>query len=149
MRRDYVKSLLLHKESNTVIGGLWVITGYKQFGIPIKKDWRGSTSYSFSLRFRTFLNGLTSFSTAPLMFMVVFGMLVSLISLVFGIYVMVQKFVHNIAAGWASIMVSIWFLGGSIIFCMGIIGIYIARIFMETKNRPYTIVRNIHSREKP
>ena len=145
MRRSYVRSLLLHKESNTVIGGLWVITGYKQLGIPIKKGSRGSTSYSFSLRAGAFLNGLTSFSTAPLMLMVGFGMLVSLTAFAFGVFVIMDKIIRNTASGWASIMVSIWFLGGAIIFCMGILGVYIARIFIETKNRPYTIVKKIYS----
>jgi len=47
-------------------------------------------------------------------------------------------------AGWASVMVSLWLIGGVLIFCVGIIGIYISRIFIETKGRPYTIVRRVH-----
>jgi len=148
MRRDYVRSLLRHKESNTVIGGLWVITGYRQFGMPIKKGHRGLTSYSFLLRLMTFLNGITSFSTAPLMFMVVFGMLVAFISFCFGILIMLQKIFYKAAVGWPSIMVSIWFLSGTIILCTGILGIYISRIFVETKRRPYTIIRKIYFGEE-
>jgi putative glycosyltransferase len=56
---------------------------------------------------------------------------------------------RNIAAGWASLIVSIWFMGGIIVFCLGIIGIYISRIFVETKNRPYVIVRRVHQRAAP
>jgi len=49
--------------------------------------------------------------------------------------------------GWASIMVSIWFLGGVMIFCVGVLGIYLAKVFTETKDRPYTIIRRIYGTE--
>jgi putative glycosyltransferase len=144
MRREYVDALLLHRESNTVIGGLWVITGFRQTGAAISKEHRRETSYSFLLRFASLLNAITSFSTTPLNLMVAFGMIVSLVSFAFGIFVVLQKLVHNSAAGWASLIVSIWFMGGIIVFCLGVIGIYISKIFIETKNRPYTIVRRLH-----
>jgi putative glycosyltransferase len=144
MRREYVDALLLHRESNTIIGGLWVITGFRQVGIPIAKGQRRESSYSPLLRLAAFFNGITSFSSAPLNLMVMVGMTISLISFAFGIFVMLQKLIHNSAAGWASLIVSIWFIGGVIVFCLGVIGIYISRIFIETKNRPYVIVRRIH-----
>jgi putative glycosyltransferase len=146
MRREYVDALLLHRESNVVIGGLWVITGFRQIGMPIAKGARKESSYSTLLRLATFLNGITSFSTVPLHLMVAFGMIVSCISLSFGVFVILEKFIRNTAAGWASLIVSIWFVGGVIVFCLGVIGIYISRIFVETKNRPYVIVRRIHQR---
>jgi putative glycosyltransferase len=149
MRRDYVDALLLHRESNTVIGGLWVITGFRQVGMPIAKGHRKQSSYSTLLRLATFLNGVTSFSTVPLHLMVAFGMIVSFLSFVFGIFVILEKLVRNTAAGWASLIVSIWFIGGVIVFCLGVIGIYISQIVVETKNRPYVIVRKIHQRPAP
>ena len=149
MRREYVDALLLHRESNTIIGGLWVITGFRQLGILFVKGHRQQTSYSFLLRFGTFINGITSFSTVPLNLMVIFGMIVSVLAFVVGTFVALQKLIHNSAAGWASLIVSIWFMGGIIVFCLGIIGIYISRIFVETKNRPYVIVRRVHQRGAP
>jgi putative glycosyltransferase len=149
MRREYVDALLLHRESNTVIGGLWVITGFHQIGIPISKSHRNETSYSILLRFVTLLHGITSFSTAPLNLMIMFGMIVSFVSFAVGIFVVLDKLVRNSAAGWASLIVSIWFMGGVIVLCLGVIGIYISRIFIETKNRPYVIVRRIHQRTAP
>jgi putative glycosyltransferase len=145
MRREYVDALLLHRESNTVIGGLWVITGFRQTGIPIAKGHRKESSYSTLLRIATFLNGITSFSTVPLHLMVVFGMVVSFMAFAVGIFVILEKLIRNTAVGWASLIVSIWFVGGVIVFCLGVIGIYISRIFVETKNRPYTIVRRVHT----
>lgn len=145
MRRDYVDALLLHREQSPVIGALWVITGFKQLPIPVTKQSRdGPTTYTFLRRAKAFLEGLTSFSVVPLSLMVYFGMLVSLIAFIFGLFIIFEKMTKNIAVGWASLIVSIWFLGGSIIFCLGVIGMYIGRIYIETKHRPYVIVRKVH-----
>jgi putative glycosyltransferase len=144
MRREYVDALVLHRESNTVIGGLWVITGFRQTGVAISKKHREETTYSTVLRIAGLLNAITSFSTVPLHLMVALGMIVSLASFALGVFIILEKLIYNSAAGWASLIVSIWFIGGIIVFCLGVIGIYISKIFVETKNRPYTIVRRVH-----
>jgi putative glycosyltransferase len=149
MRREYVDALRLHRESNTVIGGLWVITGFRQIGEPIEKGHRKDTTYSPLLRLGTLVNGVTSFSTVPLNLMVMCGTTISLISFAFGIFVVFEKLFRNTASGWASLIASIWLVGGVIVLCLGIIGIYVSRIFIETKNRPYVIVRRIHQRAAP
>ena len=65
-----------------------------------------------------------------------------------GMVLMYESLTGDIGVpGWASIMVSIWFLGGVTIFCVGVLGIYLAKVFTETKNRPYTIVRRIYGVE--
>jgi putative glycosyltransferase len=69
---------------------------------------------------------------------------VSFVSFSFGIFVVLEKLLHNSAAGWTSLIVSIWLMGGIIVFCLGVIGIYVSKIFIETKNRPYAIVRRLH-----
>jgi putative glycosyltransferase len=147
MRRYYVDALLLHRESNTVIGGLWVITGFRQIGLAIEKGQRAQTSYTFGARLRTFVNGLISFSTTPLLFMVYLGMLISAFSFLFFIIVILRRLLYNSAAGWASLIASIWLLGGIIILFLGVIGLYISRIFIETKRRPFSIIRQIYTRE--
>jgi putative glycosyltransferase len=147
MRREYVDALLLHRESNTVIGGLWVITGFHQVGMPISKGHRERASYTFLRRLAALVNGITSFSTAPLIFMVYMGMIVSLTSFILGLLVILQKVLYRSEVGWSSLIVSIWFIGGIIVICLGVIGTYISRIFIETKNRPYVIVRRIHQRQ--
>jgi putative glycosyltransferase len=147
MRRAYVDALLLHRESNSVIGGLWVITGFHQAGVPIAKGSRDRPSYTPLRRLATLLNGITSFSTAPLILMVYMGIMFSFASFVLGLFVIAEKLIYHSAVGWASLMVSIWFMGGIIVLCLGVIGIYISRIFIETKNRPYVIVRKVHQRD--
>lgn len=144
MRREYVDALLLHREANTVIGGLWVITGFRQLGAAISKKHRKETTYSLLMRVASLVNAITSFSTVPLHFMVALGMAVSFASFGFGLFVILRKLIYNSAAGWASLIASIWFIGGVIVLCLGVIGLYVSKIFIETKNRPYTIVRRVH-----
>ena len=146
MRRDYVNSLLLHREQQTVIGGLWVITGYKQLGEPVNKLSRPMTTYSMWRRWLTLIDSITAFSETPLIGIFYLGFLISSLSALVGTYLLVRKaFFGHILEGWVSVMISVWFLGGILIFCVGIIGIYLSKIFIETKGRPYTIVRRVHA----
>jgi putative glycosyltransferase len=145
MKRAYVDSLLLHREQQTVIGGLWVITGFKQVGIPVNKLARGNTTYGYWRRWLMLIDSITSFSEMPLVAIFYLGIVISGLSALVGVALIIHKLVFQGAIeGWVSVMLSVWFLGGLLIFCVGVIGIYISKIFIETKNRPYTIVRRIH-----
>jgi putative glycosyltransferase len=146
MRRRYVDALCLHREQQTVIGGLWVISGFKQVGVPLVKQTRVGPTYSVWRRWITLIDSITSFSEVPLVAIFYLGIFISLLSGLVGLELLVQKLVFRRALeGWVSVMLSVWFLGGIMIFCIGVIGIYISKIFIETKGRPYTIVRGIHS----
>src|SRR5206468_4122479 len=91
---------------------------------------------------------ITSFSTKPLVFIFYLGCLLSLGAGAIGLYLLVRRFFFGqLLEGWVSIMVSIWLLGGITLFSLGIIGIYLSKIFIETKPRPYTIVRSITGRD--
>lgn len=145
MRRPYVDALIQHREQQVVIGGLWVITGFRQLGMAVIKEDKGSTSYSLGRRLALLLDSVTSFSEAPLVGIFYFGLAISLISAVFGSYVLLRWLVGGVGVdGWVSVILSVWFLGGLAILFIGIIGIYLSKIFIETKNRPYTIVRKVH-----
>ncbi len=145
MRRAYVNSLLLHREQQTAIGGLWVITGYHQLGIPVAKTVRKVTTYSFARRWHVLINSVTSFSETPLIAIFYLGIFISMISGIYATALIIRWLLDGSSVpGWLSVMVSVWLLGGLAIFCMGLIGIYLSKIFIETKNRPYSIVRRIH-----
>ena len=149
MRRNYVDALLLHREQQAVIGGLWVITGFKQIGVAVNKLSRPGSTYSSWRRWRMLIDSITSFSEVPLIGIFYLGLAVSFLSGLIGIYLMIRKlFLGQVLAGWVSVMLSVWFLGGLLILCVGVIGIYISKIFIETKNRPYTIVREVHQKRK-
>jgi putative glycosyltransferase len=107
---------------------------------------RGASTYSVRRRISVLVQALTSFSNRPLLYIFQLGSLVMLVSLAAGAWLMYETVRGHIGVpGWASIMVSIWFLGGLTIFCVGVIGIYIAKVFTETKDRPYTVVREEYS----
>lgn len=147
MKQDYVKSLLMHRERETVIGGLWVITGFRQIGIAVDKKARSETTYSYWRRWLMLIDSVASFSETPLVAIFYLGFAISTLSVLVGIVLLVHKLIFlGAVEGWVSVMLSVWFLGGLLIFCVGVIGIYISKIFIETKNRPYTIVRRIHER---
>jgi putative glycosyltransferase len=145
MTRRYVEALLRYRERELVIGGIWVLAGFKQVGLAANKGFRGSSSYTFLAKMRMMVNSVASFSAKPLFVIVFFGLTISGISLVALIYILVKVVMVGVSVpGWASVMISVWFLGGLIILFLGVIGTYIAKIFIETKNRPLTIVREIH-----
>ncbi len=145
MKGDYCKELLKFKEHELFLGGLWAATGFNQKGIVIQKSSTSPSTYSFNKRLKLFFNSITSFSDAPLKFIFILGIVMSFISFGFGVFWVVRKyFLGNYLEGWTTIMVSLLILSSIIIFSLGVIGLYVAKIFIEVKNRPYTIVRKIH-----
>jgi len=145
MTREYVDALVRHKEHKTAIGGLMVMTGFKQKGLEFEKGFRGTTSYSMSKRLVALLDSITSFSELPLFLVFYLGCAVILVSIVLGGFLIVRRVQGHLLEGWASTMVAISFFGGLTVFSIGVVGLYVSRIFIETKGRPYTIIRRIHS----
>lgn len=139
----YVSQLVRHKENMTAISGLWVLTGFHQFGLLFNKSSRKESSYTFVKRSKALLDSVTSFSAAPLYGVFALGLVIFLMSSLTTIALIMRKLQGHVLDGWASVMVSVWGLGGLILLCVGLVGLYISRIFIETKNRPYTIVRNV------
>jgi len=148
MSGRYVKSLLLYKERELFLAGLWHITGYQQEPIFIKKLSREGTNYSLRKKIALAINAITSFSDKPLIFIFYTGIIISSISALYILYLFSRKMFSGInVGGWTSLIVSVWFLGGLTIFFIGVIGIYLSRIFVETKQRPYTIIRAVYGRD--
>ncbi|MGJ7612719.1 MULTISPECIES: glycosyltransferase family 2 protein [unclassified Variovorax] len=144
MTRRYVDGLLMHEERELNIGGLWVITGFRQSQQVVRKHATSPTTYSLSRKFSHLVNAITSFSSLPLVFTFYSGLLISASALLFIVYLLL-RFVFGAAppSGYTSIVASIWLFSGLIVFFLGVQGIYIAKIFSEVKRRPYTIVRQV------
>lgn len=105
----------------------------------------GKTTYSFSKLVSLAFNTIISFSNKPLKLFVKFGMIISFISFFVGAYYIYQALNNEIAVlGFTSIIVSIWFLSGVIITTIGVTGIYVGKIFDQTKSRPVYIIDEIH-----
>ena len=120
--------------------------GFKSTSIVVEHAPResGTTSYSFAKLLSLAFNTIISFSNKPLKLFVKFGMIISIISFSVGIFYIIQAINHEIAVlGYTSIIVSIWFLSGVIITTIGVTGIYIGKIFDQTKSRPIYIIDEI------
>jgi putative glycosyltransferase len=149
MSRRYVDALLRYRERELVISCLWVIAGFKQSEKMVKKHMASVTTYTLSKKIAHAVNAVTSFSEAPLKMIFYVGMTIFTIALLYALHLVVRRMFYAEAVdGWTSVMVSIWVLGGLVISFVGIIGIYLSKVFSETKQRPYTIVREVHGQSR-
>ena len=145
MTRRYVDALLRHAEREVFIAGLWHITGFDQKPHLVKKHDTSETTYTFSNKLSILVNSVTSFSNAPLVSIFYIGVVISLLAAFYTVYLVIQwTILAKPLSGWTSVMASIWLIGGMNISFIGLIGIYLSKIFSETKQRPYTIVRHIY-----
>jgi len=145
MTRRYVDSLLRLNDKNVFLAAMYERVGYNQKAIQIKKSYKGTSSYNLLRKLALMMDGITSFSSKPLSMIMVCGFSISFISILYIVYLIVRKLLYqSIIDGWTSLMVSIWFLSGLIIFSIGIVGVYISKIFNETKDRPISIIRKIY-----
>jgi len=149
MTRRYVDALLRHEEREVFMAGLWHITGFDQFPQIVKKHSTSETTYTFRKKMSLLVNSVTSFSNAPLVGIFYIGVSISLVAVVYIGYLVIQwMFLAKPLSGWTSVMASIWLLGGMVISFIGVVGIYLSKIFSETKQRPYTIVRQIYAKKQ-
>jgi putative glycosyltransferase len=147
MTKRYVESLVQHRDREVFLAGLWAITGFEQVPVTVDKRHKGSSTYGLARKLSVFVNSITSFSSKPLVFIFYLGCAIVLVASLAALYLIAKSLLYGTyLAGWPSLIVSVWLLGGLTLFCMGIIGIYLSKIFMEAKDRPYTIVRHIYER---
>ena len=144
MSRRYVDALVAHRERELNIGGLWIITGFKQSCQTVQKLNTSPTTYSLSRKFGHLVDAITSFSNLPLFFVFYLGMALSVSAALYSGYLVIMYLFASPPGGYTSIIVSIWFFSGIIILFIGLQGIYIGKIFSEVKQRPYTIVRQVY-----
>lgn len=149
MTRRYVNALLGHQEREVFMAGLWHITGFDQRPHVVKKHSSSKSTYTFRKKMSLLVNSITSFSNAPLAGIFYIGLCISLFAIVYIAYLVAQwLFLARPLSGWTSVMASIWLLGGMVISFIGVIGIYLSKIFSETKQRPYTIVRQVYEQQR-
>lgn len=147
MTRRYVDALLRHDEREPFLAGLWVITGFKQSARVVTKHSRGRSTYTLRRKLALFVDSIASFSNAPLISIFFLGCLIFVLAASYIAYLVIHwQFLAHPPSGWTSVMASVWLLGGLIIAFIGVIGIYLSKIFSETKRRPYTIVRQLYRR---
>lgn len=124
--------------------------GFRQTAINVHHEERyeGKSSYNFKKRMAMAFDILTSQSDKLLKMTVGFGFFVTFLSLMFIVYLIFNYFISNVTAGWTSMIAVMCFIGGIIISVIGFVGIYVGNIYMQVKERPLYIVRQIIDKEK-
>lgn len=149
MTRRYVEALVRHGEREIFLAGLWHITGFRQVPEPVTKHATSGTTYTFGRKLSIAVDSVTSFSNAPLVFIFNLGVVISTFALVYILYLIIHwAFLTTPLSGWTSVMASVWLLGGMIISFVGVVGLYLSKIYSETKQRPYAIIRRIYGRNE-
>ncbi len=143
MRRNMVDAIVEMGEMNRFSKGIFGWIGFKTYWLPFKNVERvaGETKWNFWKLFKYAIDGIINFSEAPLSIASWTGMGMTLIAFIMMLVVIVRRLLFgDPVAGWASTMCVIVFIGGIQLFCMGIMGQYIAKTYMETKHRPHYII---------
>lgn len=136
------EGLLAFKERNLFLRGMVPLVGYRATKVYYarKERFAGKSKYPLSKMLHFALDGITSFSIAPIHLILYLGLITVAISAICMIYVIIEKCLGHVVSGWSSLMISIWLLGGIQLISISVIGEYIGKIFSEVKHRPrYTI----------
>ena len=133
-----VRALMQYDERNMFLRGMVRQLGFSEGRVYYDRTARtaGESKYPLGKMLSFSIDGITSFSTAPLKFITVAGLLMTVVALVFIVYGLVAHFGGKTIVGWTSLMVSLWFIGGVVTTGVGITGIYIGKIYTEVKRRP-------------
>ncbi|QWR78979.1 glycosyltransferase family 2 protein [Candidatus Magnetomonas plexicatena] len=138
-------------ENTRFMKGLFAWVGFKQTGIFFDRDPRfsGKTKWSYWKLWNLAIDGITLFSATPLKVWTYAGFSIALFSLMFAVYIIIKTLVKGIdVPGYASIMVTVLFIGGIQLLSVGIMGEYIGRIYTEAKRRPLYIVNKVYGIDK-
>lgn len=131
-------------ESDVFLRGLVKWVGFRQYAIPFVAGERfaGESKYSLGKMFRFAFTGITAFSVKPLYLAAYLGFFFSLVSLLYIPYVIYSFINHSEISGWASLIMTVVFFGGVQLIILGILGIYMGKIFKQIKGRPNYIIRS-------
>jgi putative glycosyltransferase len=145
MTRRYVTALLQHGEREVFIAGLWAITGFQQVPWQVSRASRRASTYTLARKVDQFVTAVTSFTNRPLILVFYLGVVISSLSAIAIAYLVIRRLLFGgLLAGWPSLIVSVWLLGGLTIAAIGVVGVYLSRVFAEVKQRPRTITRAIY-----
>lgn len=133
------------KESNLFLRGMMPLIGYNTTSVYYSRKERvaGESKYPLKKMLALAFNGITSFSVKPISMILSVGFGIIVLSIIAAIYSLVVHFTGNTVPGWTSLILSIWLLGGLQLFAIGLVGMYIGKIYMEVKERPRYNIESI------
>ena len=137
-----LEALLSFGEVNMFLRGMVPLLGFRTAKVFYARGERvaGESKYPLKKMIAFAMEGITSMSNRPIRFILILGMLCALLGLIMAIYTIARAIGGHTVAGWASLMMSIWLLGGLQLMSLGLIGEYVGKIYMETKRRPKFIL---------
>lgn len=150
MKRDMVDAIVSMSEYNRFSKGIFGWVGFNTYWLEYKNIERvaGQTKWSFWKLFKYSIDGIINFSQLPLALSSWMGILLTVVSVLMIIFVVVRKLIFgDPVAGWASIVCIMMFIGGVQLFCMGIMGQYLSKTYMEVKKRPHFIVSETNKKD--
>ena len=138
MTRRAVQALMQYPERNMFLRGIVRQLGFNEGFVYYDRTARtaGESKYPLKKMISFSIDGITSFSTAPLKFITFAGLAMTLVALIIIVYALYEHFTGRTIEGWTSILVSLWFIGGVVTTGVGITGVYIGKIYTEVKRRP-------------
>lgn len=150
MSRRVIDEFQKYTEVNMFIRGVIPLIGYPSTTIEYERNEReaGKSKYPLHKMISLALEGITSLSIKPIRFIAGLGVVIFCVSLVMIVYFIIQHCIGNTVSGWASLIVSIWALGGLQLLSIGIIGEYIGKTYLETKKRPRYSLESILYKEE-
>ncbi len=151
MTRQMIDAVLSMKEYNRYSKGLFSFVGFETKWIDFELEERvaGKTNFNFGKLFAYALEGIVAFSTAPLVFAALVGMFFCLIAVILIIIIITKTLIWgDPVGGWPSMACIMFLVGGVQLFCTGIIGEYLSKTYLETKNRPIYIIKETEKSER-
>lgn len=150
MSKRALEGLEKYKEVNLFLRGIVPMIGYPSTIVTYERNERfaGESKYPLKKMLSFALEGITSLSVKPIRFVTTGGIVVSLVSLGMMIYTLIRYFMGATVQGWSSILISVWLIGGIQMIALGVIGEYIGKIYMETKERPRYIVESFLNKKE-
>lgn len=145
MSKRALEDLEQFKEVNLFLRGIVPMIGYKTGVVEYERGERfaGESKYPLKKMLAFAMEGITSLSTKPLQYISGLGFLIFAVSILMLLYFIAQWAIGGTVAGWASVICSVWAIGGLILLSIGVIGEYVGKIYMETKARPRFIIQDV------
>lgn len=145
LSRRALEGLEQFKEVNLFLRGIVPMIGYTSATVEYERGARfaGESKYPLKKMISFALEGITSLSTRPIRYISILGFLIFAVSILMLIYSVVRWAMGETILGWASVICSVWAIGGLILLSLGVIGEYIGKIYLETKERPHFLIRKI------
>lgn len=147
MSRRYLDALSQYNEKVSFLDALTVDVGFRQVYIPIQKSDTGQSTYTFRHKMNLLFNGITAYSTKPLLLTIAVSGVLATFTFLVGLYALIMGLLGAALPGWASTVFLVSAATTIITFLQGMNGLYVAHIFSEVKNRPRTVIREIYDGE--